>query len=259
MGKLLGSFSEDERAERPDLNQCPDCECFFDGDNCPICNKECPQNMRAGNRPVVKQKKRRKNSGNGRVTFISWYHTWVFIIFMMIFSPIISAFLIITSPHEKWKKIVAFSLAAILMVISTFGIGSFISTISDTFEQPVNNKITRSEYVAMCENITAEQFYRSADGYDGDYVKVRIKIVKSVTYMDSYYNDKDYVCYLCEAPDGSDYEFVVRDCLLENQQRFIPGDVITVYGEGAGECEVYYGEYELVAAMCLNMAYVDIE
>ena len=259
MGKSLGAFSEDERAERPDLNQCPDCKCFFDGDNCPICNKECPQNMRAGNRPVVKQKKRRKNSGNGRVTFISWYHTWIVIALAMIFSPIISAILIVTSPHEKWKKIVAGSLATIMIVMSTFGIGGIISSISDTFEQPINDKISRSEYEAMCENITAEQFCRSADGYDGDYVKVSVKINKSVTYVDNYYNDKDYICYLCEAPDGSEYKFVIRDCLLENQQRFIPGDVITVYGEGAGECEVYYNDYEFLKAMCLNIAYVIVE
>ena len=259
MGKLIGSFSEDERAERPDLNQCPDCKCFFDGDNCPICNKECPQNMRAGNRPAVKQKKRRKNSGSSRVTFISWYHTWGFMVFMMIVSPIISAILIITSPHEKWKKIVAISLSAILIVISTFGIGRIISGISGTFEKPVNDKISRSEYVAMCEDITAEQFYRSADGYEGDYVKVRVKIDRSVNYVDSYYNEKDYFCYLCEAQDGSEYKFIVRDCLLENQQMFIPGDVITVYGEGAGECTVYHDDYEFVTAMCLNMAYVEVE
>lgn len=259
MGKLLGAFSEDEMADRPDLNQCPDCKCFFDGNNCPICNKECPENMKAGNRPVVKKKKRRKTSGNGRVTFISWYHSWWFIVLMMIFSKIIAAVLIITSPHEKWKKAVALFVTAVLMLVSIIGVGSIISGISDIFDEPVNDTVSKNEYISMCEDITAEQFYRSADGYDGDYVKVRLQIIEQVTYVDKYYNDKDYVCYLCEAESGSSYRFVIRDCLLENPQRFISGDVITVYGEGAGECEVYDSEYNFITAMCLNMAYAVIE
>ena len=178
---------------------------------------------------------------------------------MMIFSKILSIVLIITSPHEKWKKTVAISIAAVLIAVSYIGIGGIISRVSDIFEQPVNDKISRNEYIAICEDITPEQFYRSADGYDGDYVKVRVKIESQVTYIDEYYNDKNDACYLCESVDGSEFKFVVRDCLLENQQRFIPGDVITIYGEGAGECEFYYGDYEFFTAMCLNMAYVIVE
>ena len=39
MGRLLGSFADREELDRPDLNKCPDCKCFFGGDNCPICGK----------------------------------------------------------------------------------------------------------------------------------------------------------------------------------------------------------------------------
>ena len=38
MGKLLGAHDSYE-LDRPDLNKCPDCGCFFDGDNCPLCGK----------------------------------------------------------------------------------------------------------------------------------------------------------------------------------------------------------------------------
>ena len=36
MGRMLGAFADDEELDRPDLNKCPDCNCFFDGDFCPL-------------------------------------------------------------------------------------------------------------------------------------------------------------------------------------------------------------------------------
>jgi hypothetical protein len=56
MGRMLGAFDSDE-IDRPDLNKCPDCGCFFLQDTCPICGKLCPEEMRAGNRKPVKLKK----------------------------------------------------------------------------------------------------------------------------------------------------------------------------------------------------------
>lgn len=260
MGKMLGAFAEDDGFDRSDLNQCPDCGCFFKADNCPLCGKECPEHMRAGNRPVVKQKKKRRStSSGGRVTFISWYHTWWFIAIMLLFFPLMGAILLITSPYERWQKILFVALAVVYMIISTFGIGNIISGISDLWDKPVDTSLTRDEYVSKCESITPEQFYRSADGYEDKFVCVKLKIAESVTYIDRYYNDKDYLCYLCEDEAGSKYKIVIRDCLLEDNQRFVKGDVITVYGEGAGECEVYNSEYVYTTAPCLNMAYVVLE
>ena len=88
---------------------------------------------------------------------------------------------------------------------------------------------------------------------------MKLRIIEKVTYVDSFYNDKDFLCYLCEAEDGSEFRIAVRDCLLEDRQRFVAGDVITVYGEGAGECEVYDEEYNYRTVPCLNMAYVVLE
>ena len=59
MGRMLGSFADDEELDRPDLNKCPDCDCFFASDACPLCKKICPEEMRAGNRKPVKHKKRK--------------------------------------------------------------------------------------------------------------------------------------------------------------------------------------------------------
>ena len=111
MGRMLGAHASDE-LDRPDLNKCPDCLCFFAGDSCPLCGKECPEEMRAGNRAKVKPKKKRASGGSGRVTFIPWYHSWLFIILMLCFMPIVGIILLCTSPHKlRWKIIVAVSVA----------------------------------------------------------------------------------------------------------------------------------------------------
>ena len=93
--------------DRPDLNKCPDCGCFFSGDNCPVCGMPCPEEMKAGNRKPVKQKRTFYQSSSGRVTFVRWYHSWWFIACMMFVSPIIGIILLLTSPHERKKKIIA--------------------------------------------------------------------------------------------------------------------------------------------------------
>ena len=99
-------------------------------------------------------------------------------------------------------------------------------------------------------------FYRAVDGYEDKYVCVTLKIMESVTYVDDYYNEKDYLCYLCQAEDGSEYRVILRDCLIQDAQRFVKGDVITVYGEGAGDCNCYDFEGNFYTAPCLNMAYM---
>ena len=99
MGRDLGYFASEE-LDRPELNKCPDCECYFASEECPLCGKLCPEEMRAGNRAPVKKPKKQKNS-SGRVQFIPWYHTWGFIALMMVVQPIIGLILFFTSPHSK--------------------------------------------------------------------------------------------------------------------------------------------------------------
>ena len=59
MGRSLGYFDSDE-LDRPELNKCPDCECYFASEECPLCGKICPENFRAGNRAPVKKPKKKK-------------------------------------------------------------------------------------------------------------------------------------------------------------------------------------------------------
>lgn len=117
MGKLLGAHDSEE-LDRPDLNKCPDCQCFFAGDNCPLCGKPCPEEMKAGNRAKVKPTKRKRSPNAGRVTFIPWYHSWFFIILMMFVMPIVGIILLCTSPYRlKTKIIVVVSLVAAYFLI----------------------------------------------------------------------------------------------------------------------------------------------
>lgn len=114
MGRLLGSHATEE-LDRPDLNKCPDCGCFFAQDSCPLCGKLCPEEMRAGNRKAPKKTKR--SSSNGRVSFINWYHSWWFIIVMLFISPLISIILLATSPHRKGLKITFIIIFIIFQVL----------------------------------------------------------------------------------------------------------------------------------------------
>ena len=258
MGRMLGVFADSEELDRPDLNKCPDCGCFFAGDNCPICGKECPPEMRAGNRKAVKHPKTKRNSGSGRVTFVDWYHSWWFIILMMFIFPIAGIILLVTSPHEKWKKAIFVAVAVIYMIVSFFGIGNIMSRVSNIFEKPVDTSLTREEYVAACREVNIEDFYRSAYNYEEEFVTMTLKVVGRASYIDDdYYGDNVY--YICEAVEGSSFKIIVRDCIIDGAQNFIKGDVITVYGEGAGACVAYDLEYTPIDGVCVNAAYVILE
>lgn len=259
MGRYGGYYGEEEELDRPDLNKCPDCDCFFAGEKCPLCGKVCPENMRAGNRAVVKPKKRKGSSDSGKVVYLNWYYSWWFIILMTLFMPIVGIILLITSHHDTWKKVLFGVIAALYMIGSFFGFGRIFSGISDIFDSPVDKSLTREEYVEKCEGVTPEEICRSIDGYEDKFLCVKVRVIEKVTYLDKNYNEKNYVCYLCEDVAGGEYKLVIRDCLLENQQRFVAGDVITVYGEGADECEVCNTSFNHTIAPCINMAYVVLE
>ena len=113
MGKFLGSY-DGEEIDRPDLNKCPDCGCFFAQDECPLCGKPCPEEMRAGNRKAVKVKKTKASSG--RVTFINWYHSWWFILVMVFVFPLAALVLAASSQNKKWVRVTLIVISVIALV-----------------------------------------------------------------------------------------------------------------------------------------------
>lgn len=248
MGRMLGSFDDDAELDRPDLNKCPDCGCFFPQDNCPLCGKPCPEEMRAGNRKAVKQKKKRRSTSD-RIVFVEWYHSWWFIILMLIFFPLVGIALLITSPHKKSLKIAVVAVGVLYTIVSSYGVGTIVQQVNEIFDRPVNTSLSRDEYIAACESITAEAYYRGAEAYNDAFVSMTLTVTERITSGDKVY-------YLCVAPDGGTFELLIRDCIQDRAQNFLPGDRITIYGEGAESCTVYASDYRAHTAPCVNVAYV---
>lgn len=255
MGRMLGAFDPNDQLDRPDLNKCPDCGCYFAGENCPLCGKPCPEEMRAGNRKEKKQKPRRASLG--RVTFVDWYHSWWFIILMLFVFPVIGIVLLITSPHKRSHKITLVVIGLLYLLLSSYGISHIVSGIKGLWDHPVNTRLDKGDYIAACETLSPEDYYRSAAGKDGSFVSVTVKVKEKITDSDGAYNHEKYTTYyVCEDLGGRGVKLLVRDCNREASQNFLPGDVITVFGEGVGEITVYDMNYEPHTAPCIHMAYV---
>ena len=253
MGRNLGFFDNREELDRPDLNKCPDCQCYFSGDECPLCGKTCPEEMRAGNRKPVKPQKQ-KRSGSGRVTFIEWYYSWWFIVIMMFLFPIVGIVLLVTSPHEKWKKLVFAGVAVVYLVISAFGIGNIIMTVMNVWDKPVDTSLSREEYIARCESVEPERFYRSSEDYEDEFLKIKLRVVCRADSVEDYYFTKD-TYYVCQAEGSSGFFVIVRDCLVDSNQNLIAGDVVTLCGEGGEIITAFYG-VDYCSAPSINMAYI---
>ena len=244
MGRSLGYHDSDE-LDRPELNKCPDCECFFASDACPLCGKICPEEMRAGNRAKVKPPKKRKNS-SGRVQFVSWYHSWWFILLMMYVMPIAGIILFFTSPHSKKSKIIA---AAIVvggyLLLLLLGSGWLWSL---TNNPPVNDDISRTEYVELCEPMSVEDYYR--DAYNrGNYVALELRVVDATT-------DQDGVTrYLCTNRNVESVQIILLDYSVEKKTNYMRGDMIRVYGECSGTTVFWFKEENIP---CLYMAYSEL-
>ncbi len=253
MGRMLGTFADDNELDRPDLNKCPDCKCYFAGDNCPLCGKVCPEEMRAGNRKAVKVKKQPNRNQAGRVTFVSWYHSWWFILLMMWFMPIVGVILLVTSPHKKWIKITAITLAILYVLFISFGLGG---RLLELFDRPVDTSLSKEEYIATCVEVDPEIFYRSPDSYDGEFVTMTLMVEEQLY---SYSNSGQVlVYYRCSALDGKEYDILVRNCILEGTSHFVVGDRLIVYGEGDGIQTAMDAEYRDYTAPCINVAYAKL-
>ncbi|MBQ9086383.1 MAG: hypothetical protein IJY47_04265 [Clostridia bacterium] len=256
MGKMLGAFDPDDELDRPDLNKCPDCGCFFAQSNCPLCGKVCPEEMRAGNRKAVRKKKPRRGS-SGRVTFIDWYHSWWFIILMLFVFPIVGIVLLVTSPHKKSVKITVAVLGILYAILSTVGVGNVIYYVRELLDQPVDTSLSREEYIEACETVSAEDYYRSAEAYEDRFVSVTVTVTEKAL-EETFSSGEREVYYVCRDENGGSFEILVRDCFQGEGLNLLVGDVITVYGEGAKVHTVYDGTYQAHTAPCINGAYVEL-
>ena len=261
MGRMLGAFADEEELDRPDLNKCPDCGCFFSDDRCPLCGKLCPESMRAGNRKKTKQK-RAKGGPQYRVAFIDWYHRWWFIIPMLILVPIIGLILLATSPHKKGAKIAVLSIGAAYTLVSFFGIGRLIQLGKNLFYEPVDRSLTEQEYMAACESLTAEEFYRGAQQYTKKFVTMDLTVTRVSIDSEGYYSKEEYTTYYECLDRETGILILVRDCRKgDGIVNFRAGDMIRVYGEGAGQKEFYPLSSEAMVptvGICIHTAYASL-
>lgn len=253
MGKMLGSFDGDNELDRPDLNKCPDCECYFAQDCCPLCGKECPPEMRAGVRKTVK--KRRTRSSSGRVTFMEWYHSWWFIILMLIFFPLIGIVLLVTSPHKRSHKLILVGVGAAYMIVSSIGLGNIAALLTDTFDPPVNTKLSREEYIEKCVLVDVEDYYREPDKYKGQYIKLVLTVTSNAMVdYGSNYGDEYSIVYSCK---GGASPILIRDCSQDSRKNLMPNDLITIFGEAVGNYELFTDQGSMFCP-CVNVAYIEL-
>lgn len=245
MGRMLGTFADENELDRPDLNKCPDCKCYFAGDNCPLCGKPCPEEMRAGNRKPVKVKKSPNRNQSGRVSFVPWYHTWWFILLMLWFMPIVGIILLCTCPCRKWLKITIIAAIVLVPIVMSGIIGLLMMN-----DSPVDRSLTQEEYIASCVNIAPELYYRSSENYVDEYLTMKLTVIEKV------YNE-DVVCYVCVDPHNENYRILVCDYIIDEQQNFIKGDTIVIYGEGAGS-QYYTVDDATEVSPCINVAYAKL-
>lgn len=255
MGRMLGSFDPEDELDRPDLNKCPDCGCYFATDTCPLCGKLCPPEMRAGARVEPKRKRRKGRSASGRVQFVPWYHSWWFILIMMFWMPPAGIVLLITSPYRTRWKVLFCSIGVVFFAIEYLGVGSRL--LGYLLDKPyVNNKLSETEYKEKCEAITPEQYYRN--GADEGYFTMTLTVKRVlVDATDDMYDSATY--YLCQDPDNPSVEILVMDCRVQGGGRLLEGDFITVWGQAVGSnwLNVYdFAANESVQAPGLYMAYV---
>ncbi len=258
MGRMLGAFDNPQELDRPDLNKCPDCECFFATDTCPLCGKVCPEEMRAGNRKPPKKEKRRSGNNN-RVIFIDWYHRWWFITLMMFIMPIAGIILLATSPHSKKAKITFIVIGVIYFIVSTIGIGTIIGGITNMFDKPVDTSLTREEYIAKCQSTAAIDLLHAPDDYKDEFVAITVTIIGSMEDSEGYYSGEKYTeYYICSVDGTSDYKILIRRCIQSGQSNFIVGEKVTFYGEGDGKVTIYDLDYNPINAPCVNAAYATV-
>lgn len=252
MGRMLGAFDPEDDIDRPDLNKCPDCGCYFATDHCPLCGKECPPDMRAGVRISPKKPKNRNRNTSGRVQFIPWYHSWWFILIMMFWMPPVGIALLCASPYRTRWKVVACVAGALYAFFFYFGLGNLLLN-GCADESYINTDLSEEEYKATCEAIEPKEYYRQ-NATEG-YYTMELIVVRRLASVDE-------TCYLCRDPKDPTVELLLVDCRADGSSRLLEHDRITVWGQAypIGELSVYDNEngYSVTRpGFCL--AYVQLE
>ena len=113
--------------------------------------------------------------------------------------------------------------------------------------------------------MTPEEFYRSVDQYTDKFVSLTLKVTGIAKDSEAFYSNEKYYEYLiCESTDSGQFQILVRNCVQDTSRNFVVGDVITVYGEGAGNVTIQdltdadYVDLKIYSGPSVNVAYVTL-
>lgn len=270
MGAPIGFFSDDNQNDYPELNKCPDCETYFQTLYCPLCGKECPEEMRAGNRKVVKpKKKKRRGNNSGRVQFVPWYYSGWFIFAMLIIFPIAGVILLWMSDWSRGWKIggTLFAVGRYVLVGLISFLVVFFSILlepKDPFEYP---DIPREEYISACESVDPEDLFRYPEAYEKKQVTLELTVrgiwndESAVDVYDIYNGDYNYpVYYECTATvNGREVRFLVRDQVRNGRVNLVVGDTIRLWGAVEGNRQITNQTAGTLSGPCIRMYFVELQ
>ena len=122
--------------------------------------------------------------------------------------------------------------------------------------------LTEQEYMAACESLTAEEFYRGAQTYQEKFVTMDLTVTRVSIDSEGYYNREEYTTYYECLDRETGILILVRDCRRgDGIVNFRAGDMIRVYGEGAGQKEFYPLSSEAMVptvGICIHTAYASL-
>ena len=111
----------------------------------------------------------------------------------------------------------------------------------------------------MCEEVSAEDVWRSPYTYKNKYVKLTVEISSSFEDIDSYSYFDGYAKYYVCRIEGTENYILLFDCIQSGVSNFKAGDIVTVYGEGEGTALAYDYNYNEYSAPCVNVAYATLD
>lgn len=248
-----------EVTDYPDLNKCPDCETYFAQLTCPLCGRECPPEMRAGNRTLNKKPLRDPyQRGSGRVTFTPWYFSTPFIIIMFFVQPLIAMILLWLGNWKKKWKIAATALVILIAILPFLAFWGFYLFFGGAEEPPVDLSLSREEYIAACETVDPAAFYRDPWGCQGDLLSFDAEILGVHYYADEDFGGPERFYTARISVGESSAVILLWDYRPEGESlNFVEGDRVTVYGQSAGMRWLKTESHSFEAA-CLALRYASL-